>query len=106
MGTNLNRRNKNDEKRIDINKGFNGSKELQRRNCKSKNKKEEMIKDKRREKIDSLLYDFNEEYNRICVDHVFCIVTLKSMIAELKYSIKECKDEYEAVGIAICKKKN
>ena len=61
-----------------------------------------MIKDKRREKIDSLLHDFNDEYNRICVDHLFCIVTLESIIAELEYSIRECKDVYEAIGIARC----
>jgi len=61
-----------------------------------------MISAERREKIDKCLCDFNDEYRNICVDHIFCIQSMQSIIEQLSRSVEEQKDAYEVYGIARC----
>jgi len=61
-----------------------------------------MIKNKTRDVIDELMYDFKDEYDRIAVDIPFCINQLKGIIEILKDEVKGMS-WLEAHGITVIK---
>jgi len=63
-----------------------------------------MINGKQRDKLDYLLHEFKDEYDRIDVDMSFCISMLESIKLEMGNITKKAKSWEELHGISIPKR--